>query len=669
MKEQTPLSVFFTILSGLGLLVAGSTLTAQTYTPLAATGWAQDGVAESGSSSLAVTSTVLDGLTSNNVMYTKGFAAANGAFLYGLPDNGLIVNGTKTYQLQPYNGSNMLYLSNATNAPANSSVTGTLTLAAPAVLSRVSVLSFSTEGSQSLTATLTFTDGTSVTTASAAIPDWFVTSTAYPTVMAAIGRVSRALAGPYTVATNASYPKLSSWDILIPCAHQGKALQSITFNAVAVTGYNRAVILALSGAVYTPTVVTPTTVVPAHCGTNSGLITLAATGGSATYSYSWNTTPVQTTNVASNLAAGTYTCTVTDATGCTFTYSGTITAIPVSTLTATAAQPAVCSGTSTTLTASASSPTPATYTWTPGGQTGSSITVSPTANTTYTVSGVDYYGCTSTATVPVTVKAMPVASFTVTPNPACVNTPQTVAFTGAAAGSATYDWGGFAGATIKSGSGAGPYSIQFSQAGSYNIQLKVTDNGCTSASYGQPVIVLGPAAAPVVTITAVTTTSISFSWQPVAGASGYQVSVDGGAYINPSSGYTSTTHTVTGLSPLQTISFKVIALAPSSCQNSPAGTSNAKTLGDPVFIPNSFSPNGDGKNDVFKIYSNLVAGMEMKIFNQWGELVFSTSSLSDGWNGTYKGKAQPAGVYIFAIRVKLTDGTEAVRKGAVNLLH
>ena len=676
MKEQTPKQPAFSwkgrcfsILFSLGLVAAGGTLNAQTYTPLAVSGFTQDGVAETGSSSLAVTSTVLDGLTSNNVMYTKGFAAANGGFLYGLPDNGLIVSGTKTYQLQPYGGNNILYLSNATNPPANSAVTGTLTLYTPAILSRVSVLCFSTEGTQSLTATLNFTDGTSVTTATAAIPDWFGTSTVYPTVMAAIGRVSRATAGPYTVATNASFPKLASWDIAIPCASQGKALQSITFNSIAVTGYNRAIILGLSGAAYTPTVVSPTTVIPAHCGTNSGLITLSVSGSSTSYSYSWNTTPVQTTNVASNLAAGTYTCTVTDASGCTFPYTGTITAITASTLTATASLPTVCTGNTTTLSVSSNTSTPTTYTWTPGGQTGTSITVSPSATTTYTVTGADYYGCAPTATVQVTVKPGPTAAFTVTPDPSCSNSPQTVTFTGTAGSTATYDWGGFAGATVKSGSGAGPYSIQFGQAGNYNVQLKVTENGCTSNPYTKALTITGPGTAPVISIQAVTTTSVTFSWLPVAGATGYQVSVNGGAYTDPSSGAYGTTHTVNGLTPLQTISFNVIALAPTPCQASPAGTSTAKTLGDPIFIPNSFSPNSDGKNDVFKIYSNLVTSMDMKIFNQWGELIYSTGNLGGGWDGSFKGKAQPAGVYIYAIRVKLTDGTETVRKGAVNLLH
>ncbi|MBS1562992.1 MAG: hypothetical protein JST39_01330, partial [Bacteroidetes bacterium] len=348
MKEQTPLSAFikgikqqpafswkgrcFSMLLGLGLMAAGSAVNAQTYSPIAATGWAQDGVAESGTSSLAVTSTVLDGLTSNDVMYTKGFAAANGNILYGLPDNGNIVNGTRTYQLQPYNGNNILYLSNATNAPANSSVSGTLTLISPAILTQVSVLGFSTEGNNPITALLTFTDGTTATVANPSpnFPDWYTTSTNYPNIITGIGRIPRLAAGPYAPNNSSSAtPKLSAWDILIPCASQGKSLQSITFTAGTITGYNRTIIMAISGSAYSPTVVTPTTVIPAHCGGNNGIISLAVTGPSSSYTYSWNTTPAQTTATASNLAPGTYICTVKDATACSYTYTGTITNIPV----------------------------------------------------------------------------------------------------------------------------------------------------------------------------------------------------------------------------------------------------------------------------------------------------------------------------------------------------
>jgi gliding motility-associated-like protein len=113
----------------------------------------------------------------------------------------------------------------------------------------------------------------------------------------------------------------------------------------------------------------------------------------------------------------------------------------------------------------------------------------------------------------------------------------------------------------------------------------------------------------------------------------------------------------------------VIALGVKSCQNSSPGKATAKTLTDEIFIPNTFTPNGDGKNEVFKAYGNVIAGITMKVFNQWGELIYETNSMTAGWNGTHKGKLQPVGVYYYAIRIRLTDGTETLRKGAVNLLH
>ena len=174
MKEQTPLFAFkkgiqqqpafsrkgrcLSILLGLGMLT-GSAITAQTFTPIPVTGWAQDVIAESGTSSLAVTSTVIDG--SNYILYSKTFATTNSTS-YGLPDNGTIVSGTRTYQMQPFTANNSLYLTNVTTT-ANSAVTGTLTFATPGIYSKLSVLLTSTEGTTGLTATMSFTDGTLAT--------------------------------------------------------------------------------------------------------------------------------------------------------------------------------------------------------------------------------------------------------------------------------------------------------------------------------------------------------------------------------------------------------------------------------------------------------------------------------------------------------------------------
>ncbi len=202
---------------------------------------------------------------------------------------------------------------------------------------------------------------------------------------------------------------------------------------------------------------------------------------------------------------------------------------------------------------------------------------------------------------------------------------------------------------------------------SYYVSL--TYSGCTSSRSAVAIPQFVALPAPVITVTARSENSLSFAWQPVPGATGYLVSIDGGAYTAPSSGSTGTTHTVTGLSPVQTVNFSVMAQGVPVCKTSAAAAVSARTLATNVYIPSAFSPNGDGKNDVFKIYSNLVSTMEMKIFNQWGELLFSTSNPADGWDGTYKGKKQPTGVYIYAVRVKLVDGTDLSRRGSITLVH
>ncbi len=78
-----------------------------------------------------------------------------------------------------------------------------------------------------------------------------------------------------------------------------------------------------------------------------------------------------------------------------------------------------------------------------------------------------------------------------------------------------------------------------------------------------------------------------------------------------------------------------------------------------IFVPNAFTPNGDGKNDVFRF---IAAGMQridfFRVYNRWGQLVFSTQTSNPGWDGTVGGKAQPSGVYVWM--VKGIDYTGAV---------
>jgi gliding motility-associated-like protein len=68
-------------------------------------------------------------------------------------------------------------------------------------------------------------------------------------------------------------------------------------------------------------------------------------------------------------------------------------------------------------------------------------------------------------------------------------------------------------------------------------------------------------------------------------------------------------------------------------------------------MPNAFTPNGDGLNDVFlpKHHLNLGIGFKMIIFNKWGEEIYTTDDVSIGWDGTYKGKPCPIDEYTWKI--------------------
>jgi gliding motility-associated-like protein len=86
-----------------------------------------------------------------------------------------------------------------------------------------------------------------------------------------------------------------------------------------------------------------------------------------------------------------------------------------------------------------------------------------------------------------------------------------------------------------------------------------------------------------------------------------------------------------------------------------------------VFIPNSFTPNGDGKNDQLKIFGTYKE-YSMNIFNQWGELIWSTRQ-SNGWDGTVRGVAQPSGVYVYVVEIEMFDQKKEIKKGAINLIR
>ncbi|MEO6832133.1 MAG: gliding motility-associated C-terminal domain-containing protein, partial [Chitinophagaceae bacterium] len=89
-----------------------------------------------------------------------------------------------------------------------------------------------------------------------------------------------------------------------------------------------------------------------------------------------------------------------------------------------------------------------------------------------------------------------------------------------------------------------------------------------------------------------------------------------------------------------------------------------------MMIPSAFTPNGDGKNDFFKIVNPSFQRItEFRVFNRWGQEVFSTNDINQGWDGKWKGIDQPMGTYEYLIRLANVDGKAEVYKGDVTLIR
>jgi len=88
-----------------------------------------------------------------------------------------------------------------------------------------------------------------------------------------------------------------------------------------------------------------------------------------------------------------------------------------------------------------------------------------------------------------------------------------------------------------------------------------------------------------------------------------------------------------------------------------------------VFIPNTFTPNGDGKNDGFRVFGEGISLENLSIYNQYGNLVYESSELKDVWDGTYNGKEVPQGSYYYTAIIIDYLGEKYSREGTVTLIR
>jgi gliding motility-associated-like protein len=121
-------------------------------------------------------------------------------------------------------------------------------------------------------------------------------------------------------------------------------------------------------------------------------------------------------------------------------------------------------------------------------------------------------------------------------------------------------------------------------------------------------------------------------------------------------------------SPISSITYELTAAGEDGCN---ASGKIAITVFDPVLLPNAFSPNGDGQNDIFRIPPPVTFQLfNFSIYNRWGQRVFNTTNPGEGWDGTARGTPQPPGTYVWEIEyenpvVKKT----MVTKGTVILIR
>ncbi|HXH18103.1 MAG TPA: gliding motility-associated C-terminal domain-containing protein, partial [Chitinophagales bacterium] len=136
-------------------------------------------------------------------------------------------------------------------------------------------------------------------------------------------------------------------------------------------------------------------------------------------------------------------------------------------------------------------------------------------------------------------------------------------------------------------------------------------------------------------------------------------------------------------SPESTTLYTLIVTGANGCTGTAASLLVIQDTLDPnepcftsIYVPNAFSPNGDGYNDQFNVMGRGITEMHLRVYNRWGELIFETRSmnLTDGWDGTYKGKPLNPDVFVYHVEVVFCDGTRLIsgspyKKGSVTLLR
>lgn len=380
-----------------------------------------------------------------------------------------------------------------------------------------------------------------------------------------------------------------------------------------------------SGCIGTSTAIVTVNSSPAISVTGSTLCAGSSTilTASGANSYTWSTGATTSTISVSPLTTSTYSV-AGDIAGCvgSNTLMVTVNAIP----TLTVNNPTICSGASVQL-AAIPSLTGGSYTWTPGGQTTQTITVSPGSSANYSVT-YSVNGCSVTAASNVSVSPAP--TVTITSVSICEGATATITATPSVPGG-TYIW---------SPNGQNTASITDSPSSTTNYSVLYSLNGCTTTATGN------------INVTPIPMLTLSSSSNSINPLENVTINSNGttGTLIW-STGESTSSITV---NPQQTTTYCATLTTTSGCTNRNCLTIFVMDIST-LYIPNVFTPNNDGVNDIFFTPGSNITEYQLDIFNRWGQLLFSSDQVLKGWDGTFKGQVVPDGVYVYILKAKGAD--------------
>lgn len=405
-------------------------------------------------------------------------------------------------------------------------------------------------------------------------------------------------------------------------------------------------------------------------GLSDGSATVEASGGTGNHTYVWNTNPVQNGATANGLSAGTYQVTVTDENNCTSSLEIEITEPDDLLVTLTSDEMLVCPGENVTLSAVAQGGTSGyTINWNNGLPVDQwSPTVTMITPETYLATVTDQNQCSATASITIDVVVLPVANFNGSNLIGCA--PLDVQLNNLSTGVyATCEWEIENEGVITD---CGTVERQVNSLGCHDVTLTLyTVEGCSVDITMDNYICVEPQ--PVANFSAshydLTTldTEIEFTNQSLH-ATNYEWD------FGDEFGYSNEEHPTYVYSYEESDVYLITLIASNNIGCADTTYQEIRITEEELFyVPNTFTPDGDKFNPVFKpvITSGVdIYDYRLLVFNRWGEILFESYHPAVGWDGTYGNMPCQDGTYIWQIEMKSTESDKKkIVTGHVNLLR